>query len=201
MSLFEQNQYKVRTLARQDRCRPYKLFMGTMLLKTATHDRYSCFISAKQFVEDKPHSGRHSPSVNAETISKGEGAGACQLADNCQCGSEWSLYTVPISTGGIMTEELNYRWDGSAQSLFHYCWLVIKGSARRQHVLWKQWQRNNAIWRHWLADDLTRNIRGYSSLQIIPRTTQLQTIPQTTAAEYYVALFAGTYKCQAYIDE
>ena len=37
----------------------------------------------------------------------------------------------------------------------------------------------------------------YSSLQIVPRTTQMQIIPQTTAAEYYVALFAKTYKCKA----
>jgi len=99
------------------------------------------------------------------------------------------------SAQGIMSEDMNYRWDGSVQGLFNYCWLVIKGSARRQHVLWRQWQHSNAIWRHWMAEVLTLNIHRYSSLQTVPRTTQLQTVAQTIAAEYCVAIFARTYKC------
>jgi len=88
---------------RQDCCRPYRLFTGTMLLKTANHDWYSCFKSATEFAEDKPHSGRPSPSVNARTVSKGGGATASQPVDNRQWGSEYSLYAVLFSTG-------NYDW-------------------------------------------------------------------------------------------
>jgi len=160
------------------------------------HDWYSCFKSATKFVEDKPHSGRPSPSVNAKTVSKSGGARACQPVDDHQWGSEWSLYTVLFSTG-------NYEWRNELQMSWvsaRFVHLLLTGDQRerqKQHVLWRQWQHSNSIWRHWLAGDLTLNIYRYSSLQTVPRTTQLQTIPQTTAAEYCVTIFARTYKCQS----
>jgi hypothetical protein len=38
------------------------------LKKTAVYDRYMCFKSEQELLEDKHHSGRNSSSVNAETI-------------------------------------------------------------------------------------------------------------------------------------
>jgi len=105
-------------------------------------------------VEDKPHSGRPSPLWMLKQFQKlKEPEHVNQWITVSEVLNEvCMLYCL---AQGIVSEEMNYRWDGSVQGFFNYCWLVIKGSARRQHVLWRQWQHSNTTWRHWLAEDLT----------------------------------------------
>jgi hypothetical protein len=77
--------------------------------KTAVCDRYSCFKSGRELLEDEPCSGQPSTLVNAGTVSELEEL----VYVNWQIASSEVANEVGISYGSaqtVLTEELQMRW-------------------------------------------------------------------------------------------
>jgi len=98
--------------------RPWKLFIGIMLLKTVVYGWYSHFKCGQGLLEDELHSGILSTSVNAETIWKVKELVCADQhitiseAVNEVGRSYWSAQTV-------LTGEWHIKWDKIRWILHH----------------------------------------------------------------------------------